>query len=268
MTAALGEPGTKSVIRHEEVMGTVVTFDVRTPAPQAQLDEALAAATQWLHWVDDTFSTYKQQSEVNRFDRGELPIDECCEELKKVVALCYKFNGATGGYFDAWASGRFDPSGVVKGWSVEHASRLLQEAGLPDHAIDGGGDVRLSGSPGPGRLWHVGVRHPLKRDGYCAALAVAGGAVATSGTYERGPHVLNPFSRGPATELISVTIVGPELISADAYATAAFAMGAAAPDWLESLAGYESLVIGPDGRGWSTEGFKALQRALPVTTPG
>jgi FAD:protein FMN transferase len=161
MTAALGEPGTKSVIRREEVMGTVVTFDVRTPAPQAQLDEALAAATQWLHWVDDTFSTYKQQSEVNRFDRGELPIDECCEELKKVVALCYKFNGATGGYFDAWASGRFDPSGVVKGWSVEHASRLLQEAGLPDHAIDGGGDVRLSGSPGLGRPWHVGVRHPL-----------------------------------------------------------------------------------------------------------
>jgi thiamine biosynthesis lipoprotein len=99
-------------------------------------------------------------------------------------------------------------------------------------------------------------------------LAIAGGAVATSGTYERGPHVLNPFSRGPATELISVTIVGPELISADAYATAAFAMGAAAPEWLQGLTGYESLVISPGGRGWSTEGFRELQRALPVTTPG
>jgi thiamine biosynthesis lipoprotein len=99
-------------------------------------------------------------------------------------------------------------------------------------------------------------------------LAITGGAVATSGTYERGPHVLNPFSREPATELISVTVVGPELISADAYATAAFAMGAAAPKWLEGLAGYESLVISPDGRGWSTQGFKDLQSALPVTTPG
>jgi thiamine biosynthesis lipoprotein len=268
MTSPRGGPGATSVVRHEEVMGTVVTFDVRTPAPQVQVDAALASATQWLHWVDDTFSTYKPNSEVNRFDRGELPIDECCEELKKVVALCYKFNGATGGFFDAWASGHFDPSGIVKGWSVEHASRLLQEAGLPDHAIDGGGDVRLSGAPATGRPWHVGVRHPLQRDAYCAALSLTGGAVATSGTYERGLHVINPFSREPATELIAVTVVGPELISADAYATAAFAMGAAAPGWLESLAGYEALVIGPDGQGWSTQGFKDLQSALPVTTPG
>jgi thiamine biosynthesis lipoprotein len=98
-------------------------------------------------------------------------------------------------------------------------------------------------------------------------LSVTGGAVATSGTYERGLHVINPFSREPATELIAVTVVGPELISADAYATAAFAMGAAAPRWLESLGGYEALVIGPDGQSWSTQGFKDLQSALPVTTP-
>jgi thiamine biosynthesis lipoprotein len=267
MMAALGGPGASSVVRHDEVMGTVVTFDVRTSAPPVQVDAALAGATQWLHWVDDTFSTYKPHSEVSRFDRGELPIDECCQELKQIVALCYKFNGATGGFFDAWASGRFDPSGIVKGWSVEHASRMLQEAGLADHAVDGGGDIRLSGAAGTGRPWHVGVRHPLQREAYCAALALTGGAVATSGTYERGPHVLNPFSRQPASELISVTIVGPELISADAYATAAFAMGAAATDWLESLDGYESLVISPDGRGWSTQGFKDLQSALPLTTP-
>ncbi|MGD0810889.1 MAG: FAD:protein FMN transferase [Acidimicrobiales bacterium] len=261
-------PEATSNVHHEEVMGTVVTFDVRTPAPRAKVDAALACVTNWLHWVDDTFSTYKPNSEVSRFDRGELPIDECSAELKEVVALCYKFNGATSGFFDAWASGRFDPSGVVKGWSVERASRLLQDAGLGDHSIDGGGDVRLSGAPGAGRPWHIGVRHPLRRDAYCAALALTGGAVATSGTYERGPHVLSPFSRQPATELISVTIVGPELVSADAYATAAFAMGARAADWLEGLAGYESLVISPDGRGWSTQGFKDLQSALPVTTPG
>jgi thiamine biosynthesis lipoprotein len=99
-------------------------------------------------------------------------------------------------------------------------------------------------------------------------LSLTGGAVATSGTYERGLHVINPFSGKPATELVAVTVVGPELVSADAYATAAFAMGAAAPDWLESLAGYESLVISADGQGWSTQGFKDLQGALPVTTPG
>ena len=105
-------------------MGTVVTFDVRTPAPQVQVDAALAPRPGGCTgWTTPSAPT-KPDSEVNRFDRGELPIDECCEELKKVVALCYKFNGATGGFFDAWASGHFDPSGIVKGWSVERASRL------------------------------------------------------------------------------------------------------------------------------------------------
>jgi thiamine biosynthesis lipoprotein len=266
MTSQTAEPRT---VRHDVVMGTVVTFDVRTPAPPPQVDAVLGSAIAWLHWVDDTFSTYKSDSEVNRFDRGELAIGECCEELKEVIALCHGFNGATGGFFDAWASGHFDPSGVVKGWSIEQCSRLLREAGLADHAVDGGGDVQLSGAPGAGRPWHVGVRHPVQREAYCAALSLSGGAVATSGTYERGPHVLNPFSREPATDLVAVTVVGPDLTSTDAYATAAFAMGARAPGWLESLVGYEALVIWPDGTGWSTRGFKELQSvvAKSPTTP-
>jgi thiamine biosynthesis lipoprotein len=250
-------------------MGTVVTFDVRTPAPQPDVEAALGTATAWLHWVDDTFSTYKPDSDVSRFDRGELAIGECCDELKEVIGLCHRFNEATGGYFDAWASGHFDPSGVVKGWSIERCSRLLRQSGLADHAVDGGGDIQLSGGPGSGRPWHVGVRHPLQREAYCAALSLAGGAVATSGTYERGPHVLNPFSRKPATDLVAVTVVGPGLTSTDAYATAAFAMGAEAPGYLGSLVGYEALVIWPDGTGWSTRGFNDLDSAIvqALTTP-
>ncbi len=99
MTSPLGGYGATSVVRHVEVMGTVVTFDVRTPAPQVQVDAALASATRWLHWVDDTFSTYKPDSEVNRFDRGELPIDECCEELKKVVGALLQVQRGNGWLF-------------------------------------------------------------------------------------------------------------------------------------------------------------------------
>jgi thiamine biosynthesis lipoprotein len=101
-------------------------------------------------------------------------------------------------------------------------------------------------------------------------LSVAEGAVATSGTYERGQHVLNPFTGQPATELVSVTVVGPELTVADAYATAALAMGAQAPAWLDGLDGYEALVIGPDGRGWSSRGWAALaaEATPPLRTPG
>lgn len=247
------------VVHREAVMGTIVTFDVRTQAPPAAIQQALAEAVDWLHWVDETFSTYKPDSEVNRFDRGELSNRNCSPEFRHVVSICHQMNEGTDGFFDAWAGGHFDPSGVVKGWSIERAADLLTARGLGDHAIDGGGDICVRGAPGAGGNWRVGVRHPLRRDAYCAALSVREGAVATSGTYERGLHVVDPHTGQPATELVSVTVVGADLTSADAYATAALAMGAAAPGWLESLEGFDSQVISPTGRGWSTAGFKCRQ---------
>ena len=243
-------------------MGTVVTFDVRTAGPAGGVATALQAAVGWLHWVDLTFSTYQHGSEVNRLDRGELPAAECSAELRHILALCHELHKKTGGFFDAWATARFDPSGVVKGWSIEQASSILVAAGFPDHAIDGGGDVRLRGRPGRGEPWQVGIRHPRQPEAYSAALCLAEGAVATSGTYERGAHVVNPRTGRPATELVSVTVVGPELTTTDAYATAALAMGADAPDWLTDLDGYEAQVVSEQGRGWSTPGFKRLERHL------
>ena len=252
------------IVHQEAVMGTVVTFDICTPAPPRDVQATLDRSVAWLHWVDETFSTYKPMSEVCRFDRGELQIGDCSTELRHVISLCHRFNTETGGFFDAWASGHFDPSGVVKGWSIERASGMLTADGWPDHAVDGGGDVRLRRPPRSGKPWRAAVRHPLKPDAYCAVVSLDDGAVATSGTYERGPHVINPLAGVPATELVSATVVGPDLTVADAYATAAIAMGAGAPSWLETLAGYESLVIGPNGRGWCTPGFEELS----VTTLG
>lgn len=73
-------------------------------------------------------------------------------------------------------------------------------------------------------------------------------AVATSGTYERGFHVVNPRTGSPAQDLVSVTVVGRDLADADAYATAAVAMGRAALAWLPTLRGYEAAVVFEDGR--------------------
>ena len=250
-------------------MGTVVTFDVRVPAgaegmpaPAEALEAAVKAAVGWLHWVDATFSTYQYGSEVNLFDRGELAAADASAELRHILALCHELHGVTGGFFDAWASARFDPSGVAKGWSIP--AGLVHSGGrrVPDHAIDGGGDIRLRGAPGPGRAWEVGVRHPCRREAYCAALSLSEAAVATSGTYERGAHVINPFTAAPATELASVTVHRADSTTADAYATAALAMGADAPGWLADLDGYEAQVASEQGRGWSTPGFKRLKRRL------
>jgi thiamine biosynthesis lipoprotein len=171
----------------------------------------------------------------------------------------------TDGYFDVRADhGWLDPSGLVKGWSVERASALLARAGSANHCINAAGDVRVRGEAEAGRPWQIGVLHPQHPDALTAVVAVTDAAVATSGTYERGLHVFDPHTFLPADALASVTVVGPDLTFADAYATAALARGLAAPAWLSSLSGHEAYVVDAGGHVWSTPGFPALPVA-PVT---
>ena len=81
-----------------------------------------------------------------------------------------------------------------------------------------------------------------------AIIDVTEGAVATSGTYERGEHIIDARGGTQPVALLSATVVGPELALADAYATAAFAMGADAALWLAGLRGYDGCVITTDDR--------------------
>jgi thiamine biosynthesis lipoprotein len=168
----------------------------------------------WLRWVDATFSTYRPDSEIARLDRGEL--DEPHPLVREVLARCEALRAETGGWFDVRAGGSLDPSGFVKGWAVQRAAAFGRGRRF---LIDAGGDMVLRGE------WRVGIRHPYERDRLAAAIAVADCAVATSGAYERGGHVLDPFTGRPASGLSSVTVVGGDLGTADAYATAAFACG-------------------------------------------
>lgn len=246
---------TTSVRHAEAVMGTVVSIAVRTPGSAEGMESTIEEVVAWLHWVDATFSTYKPESQISRLDREEMTLDECHPHVREILDLCEDLRAATGGYFDARATGRLDPSGVVKGWSIEKASALLATAGWPDHAIDGGGDIRLRSLTGSEKPWHVALRHPLRLDAFSAVVGVGDGAVATSGTYERGFHVIDPHRRRPATAVAAVTVIGPDLTTTDAYATAALAMGLEAPQWLATLADHEAFVIDAEGHGWTTPGF-------------
>ena len=231
-------------------MGTVVSVDVRGgPAP---LDEMFA----WLHWVDATFSTYKPESEISRLARHEISLADCSDDVALVLEMCEALRAETRGYFDAWASGSLDPSGLVKGWSVERASQML---GIAPHCINAGGDVRVRGS---GEVWRIGVVHPFDRSALTIVVEGTDIAVATSGSAERGDHVYDPHTGASATELASVTIVGPDLTYADAYATAAFAMGVGCREWLETLRGHEAYVIDASGSAWWTDGMAAYAPML------
>ena len=122
-------------------MGTMVTVDVRDPQPMQQpaLGAAIEAAIAWLHQVDATFSTYRDGSEVSRLGRGELLESECSPDVREVLGLCAEVERRSGGCFDIRRGGRLDPSGLVKGWSVQRAAELLRAAGARSFFIGAGG---------------------------------------------------------------------------------------------------------------------------------
>ncbi|MCW2952054.1 MAG: thiamine biosynthesis lipoprotein precursor [Conexibacter sp.] len=246
-------------------MGMPVGVDVRDVDVDPGVLDALFA---WLRFVDATFSTYREDSEICRLNAGTLASAAAHPLVREVLDRCAQLREETGGAFDAWSvtPGAVDPTGLVKGWAVERAATLLRRGGARRFAINAGGDVRL-GDPPPGqRAWRVGVRHPLQSDRLAAVAAVTDGAVATSGAYERGAHIVDPRSGRAPDGVLSVTIVGSDLGRADAYATAAFALGREGPAWTAGLDGYEALTILADETIRRTPGFPlaALATAAPV----
>ena len=203
----------------------------------------------WLHRVDETFSTYKDGSEISRLRRGELDPADASDDVRFVLHRCRELRDETAGYFDIDAVG-LDPSGYVKGWAVERAAAILDRAGSSDYAINAGGDIRTRGR------WRIGIQHPLESQAVAKVVEADDLAIATSGAYERGEHVRDPHTGAAPVGILSVTVTGPDLATADAYATAAYAMGPRrAIDWTARLRGYEALTILADGRVLATPGF-------------
>ncbi|MBW8794596.1 MAG: FAD:protein FMN transferase [Streptomyces sp.] len=222
--------------RVEHVMGFPVSLRIDD---EGDFEEAADAVFAWLREVDERFSPFRPDSEVSRLDRGELSESGVSPDLAEVLALCEEYRIATGGAFDARLPGRgLDPCAVVKGWSVQRAAELLAAAGAQRFCLNAGGDVVAAGGP-----WRVGVRHPERADQLCLVLEITDGAIATSGRYERGDHIVDGRTGRPATGLLSVTVVAPTLTEADAAATAAFAMGAEGAAWAAARPGCEVFVV-------------------------
>ena len=210
----------------------------------------------WLREVDAIFSTYRDDSDISRLDRGELTLAECRPEVDEVLTRCLALERATDGFFSVRAAGRLDPSGLVKGWAVDGAARAARRRGrraLLRQRRRRRRRARPAGAgPAAGASASATRSSPTR---LAAVLAVEDLAVATSGEYERGAHIVDPHTGAPPTGLLSVTVIGPDLATADAYATAAFAMGADGPAWTTTLAGYDALCITTDHRVLSTPGF-------------
>jgi FAD:protein FMN transferase len=250
-------------IKVEQLMGTVVSIDVRDGhLGDRILDQAFA----WLRSVDQRFSPFLAGSDISRLGRGELTLEECHPDVAAVLSLCEDLRHATGGFFNAWgwrADGRVDPSGVVKGWAGDQVATMLEQAGGANFCINAGGDVIVRGAPEPGRAWRIGIRNPIDAESMAAVLEAHQLAVATSGTYERGDHIIDARSGSPSSALLSLTVAGPSLTLADAYATAGFAMGLAGIEWVAAQPGYEPYAALREGRVRYTDAIARL-----MATPG
>ena len=230
-----------------DIMGIPIGIDVRDDHVDVDVEPAFAG----LHEADAVFSTYREDSDIRRLERGEATLADVHPDVNVVLTACLSLDRDTDGFFSVRPAGRLDPSGYVKGWAVGRAAEALTAAGAQRFCINAGGDII-----GRGRPWRVGIRHPREPDALVAVLEVEDLAVATSGSYERGAHIVDPHTGRPPVGLVSVTVVGPDLALADAYATAAFAMGVEqGPAWAARLDDYDALFVTEDDQVLSTRGF-------------
>jgi FAD:protein FMN transferase len=246
-------------------MGTVISVAAPGDTDPELFGAAAEAAFARLRHADEVFSPFTEDSPVSRIRDGRLPLADLGThpdgaEIREILAVCAALKTQSGGAFDAWAVGdppAFDPCGAVKGWAAERASAVLAAHGLTSHTLGAGGDVRVRGGTEDGP-WRVGITDPHRPGRVLAVAELSDGAVATSGTAERGVHIWDPRARRPASHLVQVSVVGPSLTWADGYATAAMALGSQAYGWLTGLArrtGYQALTVDHETGVWWTAGM-------------
>ncbi|MFL5681114.1 MAG: FAD:protein FMN transferase [Chloroflexota bacterium] len=239
-------------------MGTTVSIDVRDEGVDRRiLDDAVAALAD----IEARFSTYSEDSEIRRLDRGDISTADVHPDVREVLAACSVLRAESGGAFDAYRGGRLDPSGYVKGWAAERAADVLRGAGVHSFALNVGGDIVCAGEPVPGTPWRIGVRDPDDAARVMLVVGVRDGAVATSGLYERGEHITDARTGEAPTRWRSVTLLAPDLATADAIATAALAMGENGLAWAAARHGCDVAAVDDAGRLWTSPGLEAARVA-------
>jgi thiamine biosynthesis lipoprotein len=264
----------------EHIMGIPITMDI------PDCDDALIFEKVFKRFreIDKRFSPYKNDSELSKFQRGEITSSNLSEEFKKIMTACKNAQEETDGYFSAYynmpspshhlagssgfakkytkvaRSAGYDPTGYVKGWAIAEAGKIIEKNGRRTYCISAGGDI-LARSISD-KIWNVGIQDPNHKHKIIGKISDRNFAVATSGIYERGLHIVNPKTGEPAQELLSVSVIGPDIIRADVLATAIFAGGKSGLVLAEELSDYETLVID------NSEGFSVSSGMVAILNAG
>ena len=237
-------------------MGMPVTVNI---VDENVTDEDFEKVFSYFRHIDEKFSVYKETSEITRINHGIVKEKDYSDEMREVLVLCEETKHLTNGYFNIDAPGGFrDTSGLVKGWAIWNAGKILEGLGFNNFFVDVGNDIEVRGLNEEGKPWRVGIRNPLVPEKTIVKVVnLSDRGIATSGTNVRGLHIYDPHhGNTSADDIASITVIGTNVYEADRFATAAFAMGKQGIQFIESLGGFEGYQIDKNGIATMTSKFE------------
>ena len=228
-----------------KAMGTAVSAHIDDVVPQEIADDSWESVGVFLRDIEDRFSTFLPTSEISRINKGELHVLDASPDVVEVLDACTWLEHLSDGVFNARRpDGSIDPAGFVKGWAAERAARLLAEAGLKNYYLRIGGDIQAHGRQATGDKWRVGIVDPHDATRIHSYVDIPENwAIATSGVAERGQHIWGKDSQPTNSQFSSMTVIGPHLMWADAFATIGYALGDAGIDWVEKFPDYTAFTL-------------------------
>lgn len=243
-----------SWVRTTALMGTVVGVHVISDRPLDDdpcVDSATRDTFATLRNIEDVFTPFQDDSDIRRIARGDLDVCDADPRVMEVLDLCLTARSRTRRLFDPWWKGWFDPTGIVKGWSVElavrrHLAPLVESGRVEAVGVNAGGDMQLVTAPESTWTWKVGIADPFNPGATVGRVSLKSGAVATSGTAERGSHIVDPRTSRPAKSVASATVVAQGLTEADLWATVSCVSGFDDMSWVRDSHAESALVIGVD----------------------
>jgi thiamine biosynthesis lipoprotein len=263
MTAAIHDP--KPFEHIELAMGTGFSFHGRSTLSDSETSLILNQACAILHEADRIFSLYKPESPLSRLARGETSVAQCPPVVDEIWQACEAWEKTTDGWFSAFTPEHtFDPSGLVKTWAAQRAADYVLERGIKDFTLNAGGDILISDDVTEAIDWRMGISKPVSIAAEDAGVLTVVDlhrtpfrAMATSGVAERGAHIWNPKAGGlePTKDFVQVSVIARDIVTADVWATAAFAEGERAIEHLNRIDDLEALFVYADGQLAATNGF-------------
>lgn len=244
----------QSIKQTRDLMGMTINVEI---VNSSVTDSDLDMVFSYFENVEKRFSFFKEDSEITLINNKKIKKDQYSKDMKTIFDLAEKTKRETNGFFDIITpDGQYNPSGLVKGWAIYNASKLLLKKGLKDFYVEAGGDIQVQGLNRTEKKWSIGIQNPFDPSQIVKIVYLKDAGIATSGTYRRGQHIYDPHDKGKLlTEILSISVIGPNVFEADRFATAAFAMGPGGIGFIENLDGFEAYMIDSKGMAIQTSSF-------------